>query len=118
MSRARLAVEVEAAALIRRVAAAGGAGVLERRGADGAGALALKLVDTSLGFGAPAACCLTRTLQADGARAWAWLVGPEPAFEGEVDAALARQAGYDPDLWIVSLEDREPSRHIDDPVIG
>lgn len=38
-----------------------------------------------------------------GGRVWAILAeGPEP----EVDAALARQRKYDPDLWMIEVEDR------------
>lgn len=38
-----------------------------------------------------------------GARRWMELLsGPEQ----EVDAAIARQRGFDPDLWVVELEDR------------
>ncbi|MBP7240822.1 DUF1491 family protein [Amaricoccus sp.] len=38
-----------------------------------------------------------------GGRVWAVLAeGPET----EVDAALARQRGYDPDLWVIEVEDR------------
>lgn len=38
-----------------------------------------------------------------GARAWMTLAeGPE----AEVDSAIARQRGYDPDLWVIEVEDR------------
>ncbi len=40
---------------------------------------------------------------AAGGRAWVVLAeGAEP----EVDAAVARQRGYDPDLWVIEVEDR------------
>lgn len=38
-----------------------------------------------------------------GARVWVVLAeGPEP----EVDAAVARQRRFDPDLWVIEIEDR------------
>ena len=40
---------------------------------------------------------------ASGARVWATLA---EGAEAEVDAALARQRGYDPDLWLLEVEDR------------
>lgn len=43
-----------------------------------------------------------------GARAWIELAaGAEP----EVDAAIARQRGFDPDLWVIEVEDRA-GRHL------
>ena len=43
-----------------------------------------------------------------GARVWAELSsGPEP----EVDAAVVRQRGFDPDLWVIEVEDRA-GRHL------
>ncbi|MGB3554883.1 MAG: DUF1491 family protein [Jannaschia sp.] len=45
---------------------------------------------------------------ATGDRTWVVLTeGPE----AECDAALARQAGFDPDLWVLEVEDRH-GRHL------
>jgi hypothetical protein len=35
--------------------------------------------------------------------------------EAEVDAAIARQRGYDPDLWVVEVEDRQGRHLLDEP---
>ena len=40
---------------------------------------------------------------ATGGRAWVVLA---EGTEADVDAALARQRGFDPDLWVVEVEDR------------
>jgi hypothetical protein len=49
---------------------------------------------------------------ATGARVWATLAeGPE----ADVDAALARQRGYDPDLWVIEVEDRAGRSLLDEP---
>ncbi len=45
---------------------------------------------------------------ATGAPAWVTLAEGE---EAEVDAAIARQRGFDPDLWVVEVEDRA-GRHL------
>ncbi|TMV15429.1 DUF1491 family protein [Arenibacterium halophilum] len=43
-----------------------------------------------------------------GARAWVELAhGPE----AEVDAAITRQRSFDPDLWVIEVEDRS-GRHL------
>ena len=43
-----------------------------------------------------------------GARTWVVLADGE---EAEVDAALARQRSFDPDLWVIEVEDRQ-GRHL------
>jgi len=35
--------------------------------------------------------------------------------EGEVDAAISRQRGFDPDLWVIEVEDREGRTLLDQP---
>ena len=47
-----------------------------------------------------------------GARYWAELIhGQEP----DVDAAITRQRGFDPDLWVVEVEDRAGRHLLDEP---
>ena len=47
-----------------------------------------------------------------GARAWAVLTdGPE----AEVDQAVTRQRGFDPDLWVIEVEDRAGRHLLDEP---
>ncbi len=47
-----------------------------------------------------------------GERKWLELAqGPEP----EVDAAIARQRGFDPDLWVIEVEDRQGRHLLDQP---
>ena len=50
-----------------------------------------------------------------GARVWEVLAtGPEP----DVDAAIARQRGFDPDLWVIEVEDREGRHLLDEDGLG
>ncbi|MBO6604631.1 MAG: DUF1491 family protein [Roseicyclus sp.] len=44
----------------------------------------------------------------------AWIVLAEGA-DAEVEAALARQRGYDPDLWVIEVEDRAGRHLLDEP---
>lgn len=43
-----------------------------------------------------------------GARVWAELAAGE---EADVDASIARQRGFDPDVWVIEVEDRA-GRHL------
>lgn len=47
-----------------------------------------------------------------GARTWMTLAeGAEP----DVDAAIARQRSYDPDLWVIEVEDKQGRHLLDEP---
>lgn len=47
-----------------------------------------------------------------GDRVWMVLAqGPE----AEVDAAITRQRGFDPDLWVIEVEDRDGRHLLDEP---
>jgi hypothetical protein len=47
-----------------------------------------------------------------GARHWMVLTEGE---EREVDEAIARQRGFDPDLWVIEVEDRAGRHLLDEP---
>ncbi|WP_145104688.1 DUF1491 family protein [Cereibacter sediminicola] len=75
---------------------------------------------------ATAGTVLVKCATLDGqARAWhrsfdlmtgarAWVVLAEGA-ETEVDAAIARQRRFDPDLWVIEIEDRQGRTLLDQP---
>ena len=44
----------------------------------------------------------------------AWMVLAEGA-ERDVDAALAKQRSFDPDLWVIEVEDRQGRNLLDEP---
>ena len=50
----------------------------------------------------------------DGERLWIQPVVSDS--EGELDAYIARQRGYDPDLWVVEIEDRQGRHFITEKV--
>ncbi|MFK7938470.1 MAG: DUF1491 family protein [Roseovarius sp.] len=47
-----------------------------------------------------------------GARNWSELIA---APEAEADAAIARQKAFDPDLWVIEVEDRSGRHLLDEP---
>ena len=77
-------------------------------GDDGSGAVLVKL-NTLDGR----ATAYMRSFDlSSGARKWDMLIsGPE----AETDAAIARQRGFDPDLWVVEVEDRAGRHLLDEP---
>ncbi|MCH2248507.1 MAG: DUF1491 family protein [Cognatishimia sp.] len=44
----------------------------------------------------------------------AWMVLAE-GIEADVDAALAKQRSFDPDLWVIEVEDRQGRHLLDEP---
>jgi hypothetical protein len=52
-----------------------------------------------------------RTYDTDGRRPWMIL---SEGDETEVDAVLDRQRGFDPDLWVIEVEDRAGRHLLDD----
>lgn len=79
-----------------------------RRGDSTAGAVLIKL-NTLDGL----ACCYQRSFDLmTGARKWMVLVEGEEAV---VDASISKQCSFDPDLWVVEVEDRQGRHLLDEP---
>ena len=95
---ARLASGIWVSAYLRRLQALGIPAYVIARGDDTAGAVLVKL---ALMNGTARAYTRSFDLESN-TRIWQVLVdGPE----SEVDAAIARQCGFDPDLWVIEVED-------------
>ncbi len=99
-----ISTDVWVAALIRRAEIEGAFATVVKRGDARAGSVIVKAYDTSN----RAARLYTEAFGTDGERLWMQPVSSDS--ESELDAYIARQRGYDPDLWVVEIEDRQ-GRH-------
>ena len=59
-----------------------------------------------------------RTLTLEGAPAWRRATGPDPVDEDAARAVIDREANFDPDIWVIEIEDRDGAYELDGPVVG
>ncbi len=107
-----LSTDLWAAALIRRAELAGAFATVARKGDARAGTVIVKAFDTT----SRRARLYSEAFGSDGERLWMQPV--ESEFESELDEYLQRQIRYDPDLWIIEIEDREGRHFITEKVEG
>lgn len=104
----RLTAEFWVAAYRQRLSLEGIPAFVTARGDATAGAVLVKL-NTLDGR----ACCYQRSFDLmSGERAWVVLA---EGAEREVDATLAKQRSFDPDLWVIEVEDRAGRHLLDAP---
>lgn len=107
-----LSSDLWVSALIRRAEIEGAYATVVKKGDDRAGSVIVKVFDTSN----RTAKLYTEAFGPDGDRLWIQPVTSES--ESELDAYIARQRGYDPDLWVVEIEDRQGRHFITEKVAG
>ena len=62
------------------------------------------------------ACAYQRSFDLmTGERAWVELARGE---EAEVDTSVAKQSSFDPDLWVIEVEDKQGRHLLDDPSLA
>ena len=101
MSAPRLKTHIRIAAHLRRAAAAGAFATVVRRGDADAGAVAVKVF-----LGRGLAQVFFEARDAAGAHLWRDPLDG-PTDESAVDRWLEKERDFDPDLWVVEIEDRE-----------
>jgi hypothetical protein len=96
--------EIWVKAHLRRCFAAGLTGVVARRGAAEAGSVFVKVTmpEGTARILAPAA---GPAYDEDGRRRWDNPLGGEPVPQDDIDRYLARQIAFDPDIWILDIDD-------------
>jgi hypothetical protein len=114
----RLKSGIWVAAYIRRCHIEGAFAAVRRRGAEEAGAIFIKLnrLDgTAELYGPAPQSAFDESHPSD--RAFSPCLATQPTAEAEIENRLAREVRFDPDVWIVEVEDRA-GRHFLDQMIA
>jgi len=111
MDEPRLKAEIWVKALIRRCGAENVPAMVVRRGDDTSGTVLVKVNGLD-----GTAQVYSRARRGDGTPVWVPGTGKAPAGESEADAYIERQRSFDPDLWVVEIEDRERRHFLQEPV--
>ena len=115
----RLKSGIWVAAFLRRCGVEGAFAAVRRRGADEAGAVFIlvnRLDGTATLYG-PASQSLFDEAQPSDRMFTAVLGGATPVAEADAEARIAREIKFDPDVWVIEIEDRA-GRHFLDNVVA
>jgi hypothetical protein len=113
----RLKSAIWVAAYIRRCNVEGAFAVVRRRGAEEAGAIFIIVnrLDGTADLYGPAPQSAFDDARPS-ARAFSAALKQSPAAEADVEARLAREISFDPDVWIVEIEERTGRNFLDDVI--
>jgi hypothetical protein len=98
-------------ALIRRAEVAGAQAFVVRKGSEEAGAIFLKISRLD-----GTCTVLNQARDGEGELVWARPLG-ETCDDARASAYFERQIKFDPDLWILEIEDRQGRAFVDEKVI-
>lgn len=107
-----ISTEVWVSALIRRAQLGGAFATVVRKGDAQAGAVLVKTYNPRT----REAALYAGALRGEGERVWMRPVASEA--ETDLDAYAERQRRYDPDLWVIEVEDAEGRHFLTEPVEG
>jgi hypothetical protein len=106
-----LSTDIWASALIRRAELAGAFAMVARKGDPRAGAVLVKAVDRRKG----SARLFSRAVRGDEGET-VWMEPVDSTEEPALDAYIERAAKFDPDLWVIEIEDTEGRHFLTEPV--
>ncbi len=107
-----LKTDMWVAAFIKRLQVAGVAAYVMRHGDNDAGALFLRVSDLAGHSG-----LLVLGTDFEGRRLWRVRASPDTT-EAEIDELLKREEKYDPDFWVIEIEDRQSRHFLPDRIEG
>ncbi|HZS64554.1 MAG TPA: DUF1491 family protein [Xanthobacteraceae bacterium] len=113
----RLKSGIWVAAYIRRCQIEGAFAAVRRRGAEEAGAIFVKLnrLDGTAELFGPAPQSVVEDRPFD--RTFSRCLSPNPVPEAEAESYLAREIRFDPDVWIIEVEDRGGRHFLDQMLV-
>jgi hypothetical protein len=116
----RLKSGIWVAAYLRRCNIEGASAVVRRRGAEDAGAvfIIINRLDGSATLYGPAPQTAFDQAQPSDRMFTVMFGADKPAPEADIEARLTREIRFDPDVWIVEVEDRAGRNFLDDSVVG
>ena len=106
----RLKAEIWISGLLRRAQSAGAMALVAHRGDKDAGTVMVR-VSTLTGCSA----LYVPFTGLEGDRRWRVSTGPDTP-DSKVEEIIAREIQYDPDLWVVEIEDRLGAAFLDEVV--
>lgn len=109
----RLKSDIFVSALIRRAQVEGAYAVMVRRGSEEAGAIFVKVArldGTAALYGPAPQSAFDESFPAD--RLFSQIIEPGRP-EADADARLARELKFDPDIYVVEIEDRAGRHFLD-----
>jgi hypothetical protein len=107
----RLKAGIFVRALIRRVEVAGAQAYVVQKGSEEAGAVVLKVSRLD-----GTCTILNQATAGEGERVWARPLG-DNCDEAKATAYLDKQRKFDPDLWIIEIEDRAGRAFVDEKIV-
>ena len=107
----RLKAGIFVRAVIRRAEVAGAAAFVVRKGSEEAGAVLLKISKLD-----GTCMVLSQARRGEGELVWVKPIG-DAADDEAASKYFEKQARFDPDVWIVEIEDREGRTFVDEPVV-
>jgi hypothetical protein len=112
----RLKSGIWVAAYLRRCQVEGAFAAVRRRGAEEAGAIFIKInrLDGTADLYGPAPQSAFAEAQPTD-RAFSPCLKDSPAAEADAEAYLTREIRFDPDIWIIEIEDRKGRSFLDQP---
>jgi hypothetical protein len=112
MTEPRLKTEIWVKAQIRQCDVAFIPAMVVRRGDADAGQVLIKRNRLDGTFEV-----FARTVAPDGGAGWRRITGPEPVDEAAARSVIDRETGFDPDLWVLEIEDSGGKYELDGPLV-